>query len=86
MECIIAILEESPESKESGLAYLCEFIEASSSSSFTLSYSFRERPVVCGTHVRVRQWPRGYFRSEPLIGGESVAALPRVNRLFAPIN
>nr|CAB3232871.1 coatomer subunit gamma-2-like [Phallusia mammillata] len=27
VECIIAILEESPESKESGLSHLCEFIE-----------------------------------------------------------
>lgn len=27
MDCIISIIEENPESKESGLAHLCEFIE-----------------------------------------------------------
>lgn len=27
MDCIISIIEENPESKETGLAHLCEFIE-----------------------------------------------------------
>lgn len=27
VDCIISIIEENPESKESGLAHLCEFIE-----------------------------------------------------------
>lgn len=27
MDCIISIIEENPESKEAGLAHLCEFIE-----------------------------------------------------------